>query len=281
MDIKVKIIILASLLFSIKCDNLVENENNGNDYVLVWSDEFSDNGLPDSSKWNYEKGFIRNEEAQWYQSNNAWCENGYLIIEGRKEKVENPNYDSTSSNWKENRKFAEYTSSNLTTMDKHNWKFGRFEMRARIDTRDGLWPAFWTKGIEGKWPFCGEIDIMEYFQNKLLASFFWGGKNNSPIIDTYITPITEFEDSEWKSKFHTWELVWTIDELKIFLDGNMLNSVLISETYNKDETNRNPFLQEHYIILNLAIGGTAGGDPLNTDFPVRYEIDYIRIYQKL
>ena len=74
-----------------------------------------------------------------------------------------------------NRESAEYTSASLTTKGLHQWQYGRFEMRGRIDTRLGLWPAFWTLGVAGEWPACGEIDIMEHVNtnNEILGTIHW------------------------------------------------------------------------------------------------------------
>src|SRR5437773_9945587 len=97
-----------------------------------------------------------------------------LIIEARDENRANPLFDSSSTDWKRNRQYAGYTSACLTTQGLHSWRYGRIEMRARIDTRPGLWPAFWTLGVEGEWPSGGEIDIMEYYQGTLRANVAWG-----------------------------------------------------------------------------------------------------------
>ena len=116
------------------------------DYKLVWADEFDKDGRPDPNNWTYERGFVRNEELQWYQPENAWCQGDMLIIEGRRERKPNPGYDSDSNSWRRNRQYIEYTSACLKTPGLHSWTYGRFEMRAKIDTRSGLWPAFWTLG---------------------------------------------------------------------------------------------------------------------------------------
>ena len=82
---------------------------------LVWHDEFNKDGVPDSAFWSFEEGFVRNKELQWYQAGNAVCKDGVLIIEGRKERIKNPDYDSESSSWRTNREFAEYTSASIRT----------------------------------------------------------------------------------------------------------------------------------------------------------------------
>src|SRR5437868_3377614 len=116
-------------------------------FTLVWSDEFNRKGRPDTANWNYENGFVRNEEYQWYQTENAYCNNGTLIIEARRESKPNPDYEAGSKSWRKNRPQIQYTSSCLITKGKHAWLYGRYIMRARIDTSSGLWPAWWTLGI--------------------------------------------------------------------------------------------------------------------------------------
>src|SRR5665647_302112 len=106
-------------------------------YTLVWNDEFNKDGKPDAANWVYEKGFVRNEELQWYKPDNANCINGSLVIKGRRQRVENTHYKAGSTDWRLNRKDAYYTSASIQTRGLHEWKFGRFEIRARIDTSKG------------------------------------------------------------------------------------------------------------------------------------------------
>jgi beta-glucanase (GH16 family) len=257
------------------------NSNPAAGSKLVWSDEFNKDGRPDPNNWTYERGFVRNQELQWYQPDNARCQNGLLIIEGRRQRKENPRYRPDSRDWRRNREYAEYTSSSLTTRNLHSWKFGRFEMRGRIDTRPGLWPAFWTLGVEGPWPANGEIDIMEYYRGILLANAAWAGQRRwAAQWDDSKKPITEFNDPNWSQKFHIWRMDWEADSIKLYVDDLLLNQIDLKETINKNGDGKNPFHQPHYIILNLAIGGTSGGDPSDTKFPAKFEVDYVRIYQR-
>ena len=250
-------------------------------YALVWADEFDRAGVPDPKNWTYERGFVRNRELQWYQPENARAEGGVLIIEARRERVANTSFESGSSDWKRNREFAEYTSASVITRGLHSWRYGRFEMRGRIDTRAGMWPAFWTLGVTGPWPHNGEIDIMEYYRGILLANAAWGGaKRFEPIWADTRKPITSFNDPAWANQFHVWRMDWDERAIVLSVDGLRLNEVDLTRTVNQDGSGTNPFHQPHYLLANLAIGGTQGGDPSNTSFPARYEIDYVRVYQR-
>lgn len=267
------------------CYSQTANDAKGetDDYKLIWADEFNLNGTPDSSNWNFERGFVRNRELQWYQQENAYCRDGKLIIEARNERKKNPDYLPESDNWRKNREYAEYTSSSLLTRGLHSWMFGRFEMRAKIDTRPGLWPAFWTLGVSGSWPHNGEIDIMEYYKGRILANIAWGAEEKwQPVWDDFRLPVDSLKakNCNWTDKFHIWRMDWDKESIRLFLDDVLLNEADLSLTFNRDGEGRNPFLQPHYIIINLAIGGTAGGDPSDTRFPAYYVIDYIRVYQK-
>jgi beta-glucanase (GH16 family) len=250
---------------------------------LIWNDEFNYTGKPDSSSWRYESGFVRNQELQWYQSENANCSDGVLIIEGKREKLKNPNYTPGSTNWKNSREFAEYTSASIQTRGFRQFQFGRFEIRARIDTACGSWPAIWTLGISRGWPSNGEIDIMEFYRIKgvptILANFAWGtSQRNVGKWDDLKKPLTDFtvNDPAWTKKFHVWRMDWNSGSISLFIDDQLLNTVLLSQTVNPDGFN--PFLQPHYILLNLALGGN-GGDPSGSKFPIKYEVDYVRVYQ--
>ncbi|TDB60853.1 glycoside hydrolase family 16 protein [Arundinibacter roseus] len=250
-------------------------------WKLVWSDEFNEEGAPNPKNWSYERGFVRNQELQWYQPDNAYCRGGLLIIEARKEQKPNPGYEAGTTDWKKSRQTIDYTSTSLLTRNLHSWQYGRFKMRGRIDTRAGLWPAFWTLGVAGEWPSNGEIDIMEYYRGMLLANAAWGsGQRYKAIWDDLKKPLTEFADSAWAQKFHVWRMDWDASKIALYVDDELLNEINLEETYNRDSEKKNPFRQPHYLILNLAMGGMNGGDIGAIDFPARFEVDYVRIYQK-
>jgi beta-glucanase (GH16 family) len=254
------------------------------DMKLVWNDEFNTAGKPDPANWIYENGFVRNQELQWYQPENANCKDGLLIIEGKREKFSNPYFSADSRDWKTSRAFAEYTSACIKTRGLQQWQFGRFEMRARIDTARGSWPAFWTLGTSQPWPSCGEIDIMEFFRNKtgpiMLANFAWGSeKRGVAKWDDLKMPLTDVvgNDTQWAKKFHLWRMDWDKNTIKLYLDNILMNSIIVKDAVNPDGFN--PFLQPHYILINQAIGAN-GGDPSLTPSPFRYEVDWVRVYQE-
>lgn len=254
-------------------------------YQLVWADEFDTDGRPNPENWRFEEGFRRNRELQWYQPENAFVEDGRLIIEGRRETKPNPNHEEGSPHWQRNRKTIQYTSASLKTEGRHTWQYGRFEVRARIRTRDGLWPAIWFLGVEGEWPSNGEIDLMEFYDNHILANACWGTRERwKAEWDTGKIPLHELGDPDtWEQEFHVWRMDWDEKAIRLYLDGRLLNTIDLRKTLNPtDEFGGpgNPFHQPHYLLLNLAIGGDNGGDPSDTEFPTRYEIDYVRVYRK-
>lgn len=259
------------------------------DWQLVWSDEFDTDGSLNSSVWNFEQGYARNEEVQWYQSDNAVCKNGLLIIEARKEQNrKNPLYVSGSNDWRKKREFIDYTSSSVTTAGKKEFLYGRFEIKARIPVAKGAWPAIWTLGSNMEWPSCGEIDIMEYYQIKgiphILANAAWGtDKPWHAKWDSQATPYSHFtdKDPDWASKFHIWRMDWDEEAIKLYLDDELLNEIPLSSTRNGSiGKGTNPFTKPQYLLLNLAIGGINGGPIDEAALPMKYEIDYVRVYQK-
>jgi beta-glucanase (GH16 family) len=253
-------------------------------YELVWSDEFEIDGKPDEQFWNYEEGFVRNEELQWYSSKNVFIEDGILVFEARREEYDNPNYNPTSDDWRYNREFINYTSGLIKTNGKFSFQYGIVEVKAKIDTSMGSWPAIWTLGNERRWPGNGEIDILEFYrvngEPKILANVAWSVDDSwNAVWGSEVIAYSEFleKDPRWGEKFHVWKMVWDEDFIRLYVDDEMLNEVDLTKTIHPNGFN--PFHQPHYLLLNLAVGSN-GGDPYNTEFPIRYEIDYLRVFQK-
>ncbi|MBN2529376.1 MAG: NPCBM/NEW2 domain-containing protein [Deltaproteobacteria bacterium] len=232
-------------------------------YQLAWSDEFNEDGRPDNANWGFEKGYVRNEEWQYYQEDNAWNQSGFLIIQGRREPAPE----------------GDYTSSSLRTMSKQTFKYGIIEMRARLVAEEGLWPAFWTLGEKEEWPSNGEVDIMEYYNGGIHANVACGTNERWVAKwDGAFKAISALGVDDWDAKFHIWRMEWDDEQIRLLLDGDELNQTWIDDMRNPDGFA--PFRQPHYILVNLAIGGTAGGDASSAYFPTHYVVDYVRVFQK-
>lgn len=257
-------------------------------WKLVWHDEFDGDGSVDEQSWNYERGFVRNHEYQWYQPQNAYKLDGMLVLEGRIDSIPNPRYQEGSGDWKRNRPFARYSSASINTRGKFSFKYGHMEVRARIPAVMGSWPAIWTLGNEMEWPSNGEIDVMEYYHvdgvPNILANAAWGSDRRfNAVWNSKRIPFEHFlkKDPYWSEKFHIWVMDWDENHIAIYLDGELLNNIDTSATINGlPGKHANPFRQPHYILLNLAIGGDNGGEPQANAFPMRYEIDYVRVFQE-
>jgi beta-glucanase (GH16 family) len=241
-------------------------------WKLVWSDEFDKDGAPDSSNWGYEKGFVRNSELQWYQPDNATVSGGLLTIAAQKQQVLNPNYNAGSTDWKQNRQYAQYTSTSMTTSGKRSFQYGRFEMCGQIDTRQGSWPAFWILGNGLSWPASGEVDIMEYYANGVRSNICKPSGGNCDWSGSVSQSLSSLGGATWSNKFHLWAMEWNSQTINLYLDDKLVYGYTITSA---SPYTGNPF----YILVNLAIGAN-GGDPSSTTFPITYLVDYVRVYQK-
>jgi beta-glucanase (GH16 family) len=237
-------------------------------WKLVWADEFDTPGLVDPKKWEYEEGFLRNRELQYYtraRKENCRVENGTLILEARKE-----SYTPARG------KPANYTSASIHTQGKASWLYGRIEMRAKLPQGKGTWPAFWTLGVQGGWPSCGEIDIMEfvgYEPAKVYSTLHWnaGGHKSKGGSQPVNQP--------W-ADFHVYAVEWSADKIDSYYDENKYSSIPLSSTESGGDS---AFRKPHYIKLNFAFGGDWGAAKGVDDsvLPQKYIIDYVRVYEKI
>lgn len=236
---------------------------------LVWADEFNYTGSPDTSKWDFERGYIRNKELQFYtdRKENVRVENGNLLIEARNDSIQVGGETHPVS------------SSSIRTKGKAEWQYGKIEVRAKLPSSLGTWPAIWMLGTnidEVGWPDCGEIDIMEhvgYDPHKIHANVHTKAYNHS--IGTNKGQATEIRHPE--EDFHVYAVDWNKEKIDFFIDEE---KVFTFENEGKG-TAEWPFDQPFYLILNLAIGGAWGGEKgvdLST-LPQQYYIDYVRVYQ--
>ena len=280
---KKELLLAVLMLFVVALSGVAQEKQ----WRLVWSDEFNSNGRPDAAKWNFEQGFVRNHEDQWYQSDNAYQQDGLLIIEARREHMPNPTYRPNGRYWGQQRDSIHYTSACVTTMGKYSFLYGRLEVCARIPTTGGSWPAIWTLGSGMEWPSCGEIDVMEFYRIKdvphILANVAWGNDRHfEPVWNSRRLPFSHFTERnpEWSQQFHVWRMDWDEQYIRLYLDDELLNEVALETTVNgRIGHSANPFHRPQYLLLNLALGGDCGGDIDDSCFPLRYEIDYVRIYQ--
>lgn len=231
---------------------------------LVWSDEFDRDGPPDPAKWDVELGRIRNQEKQHYRRENARVEGGHLVIEARKEAFEK----------------AAYTSASVITQGKAAWTSGRIEVRAKLPRGRGVWPAIWLLGQrmpEVGWPACGEIDVMEYvgFDPDVVHANIHCKAYNHLNGKGKGAPFKLPEP--WKD-FHVYAVDWTAERLEFSVDGQR-SFTFANEKKGVDSW---PYDQPHYLILNLAVGGSWGGQKGIDDaiFPQQFRIDYVRVYQR-
>ncbi len=234
----------------------------GPNYVhtnLVWEDDFNTDGAPDASKWTYDLGAggWGNGESQTYTNNseNAVVQGGSLIITAK---------DDGSGG---------YTSARLKSQGLYEFTYGRVEIRAKLPSAQGTWPALWMLGANFPtvgWPQSGEIDIMEQTggdKNTVLGTCHWYDNVNSQTASFGETTSISNADSE----FHLYTIEWTDTAIKIFLDD--------VEYYVLANNSDLPFNADFFLIMNIAMGGTLGGtiDPAFTEDTM--EVDYVKVYQ--
>ena len=251
---------------------------------LVWSDDFDQDGAPSPDRWQFERGFIRNEESQFYTDRlkNARVEDGCLIIQAHRERFKNTDHVGGHRRWQNARPFAEHTSASLCTRGKAEWTYGRIEVRAQVPAGRGVWPAIWMLGTsfgEVGWPKCGEIDIMEYVghePNTVQANVHMQKYNH--MLNTGKGKKRSCDDP-LHADFHLFRVDWYEDRLEFFFDDEKY----FQFDKESDDESVWPFAKPHYLILNLAIGGVLGGEKGIDDsiFPATYRIDYVRVYEQL
>ncbi len=234
---------------------------------LVWFDEFTADGSPNAAKWGYDLGGDGwgNDELQYYtdRTENVMVENGKLIITACKE-----SYGG-----------MEYTSARLVTKNKGDWLYGRIEVNAKLPEGTGTWPAIWmlpTDWEYGGWPASGEIDIMEH------VGFDMGNVHGTIHTEAYNHSLgTQKGDNiiipDVHTAFHTYAIEWTEDTIHFFAD----NERYFTFVNNHSDYTTWPFDKRFHLLLNIAIGGSWGGQQGVDDeiFPQTLEIDYVRVYK--
>ena len=236
---------------------------------LIWSDEFNSSSV-NKSNWTFEIGTgdwgWGNDELQYYtDGDNVEITDGKLVITARKEN--------------DNKERGSYTSTRMVTMNKQEFTYGRIEIRAKLPSGTGVWPAIWMLGSnlgQVGWPACGEIDIMEYvgYQPDIVHSTVHttAGSGGNGSGSSMSLPTAE-------EAFHIYGLLWTEESLTFYVDSPD-NVVHVYAPASKNDANW-PFNKPHFFILNLAVGGTWGGVQGidNSIFPQSMEVDYVRVYE--
>lgn len=241
---------------------------------LIWNDEFDQEGLPNPDYWDYDMADgcphvcgWGNNELQYYtqaNKNNARIVDGYLIIEAHKEAKGG----------------KEFTSARLVTRGKNAWRNGKLEIRAKLPSGKGTWPAIWMmpeKSAYGNWPKSGEIDIMEhvgYNPDSIIGTVHTEAFNHG--IGTQVGNDVFIPDSE--SAFHNYSIVWNDKSISWFVDDVQYHSF-----DNKNKSYKEwPFDKEFYLIMNLAVGGNWGGKHgVDADiWPQQMVVDYVRVYKE-
>lgn len=238
-------------------------------YRLVWADEFAVNGLPDPAKWDHDTSRNRvgwhNRELQYYagsRATNAVVRGGRLVITARRETP------ADAADWGGQR----YTSARLLTRGRAEWTYGFFEIRARMPCGQGTWPAIWTLGSGGRWPEDGELDIMEHLGHdpKRVSSAVHVAAGHGGQATVGASPVADA-----CRRFHRYQMHWTAEGVAFGVDGFM------HLRYPRLDGGPRvwPFDAPQFLLLNIAIGGDLGGRVDDRIFPVRMEVDYVRVYQ--
>ena len=267
MKIFINVTLLALILTS--CMVISKNDPDRkkgilkSDYRLAWDEYFTNEEL-DTSRWNIElrdPGWVNNE-LQGYtdKKDNIYISSNNLVIKGIKE-----------SHGK-----ANYTSGRINTSGKYSWRYGRFEIRAKVPKQKGVWPAIWLLSdtiSEDGWPKCGEIDIMEHINTEDTIYGTVHSQEYNHMTNTQIGGNTTVENLD--SAFHTFGLEWNSESLVWFIDDSVYHRVNKKDYFEKDW----PFDNNYFLIINQAIGGFWPGDPEKNFKTVEYIIDWIKIYQ--
>ncbi len=234
-------------------------------WTLQWSDEFEGTSL-DGSKWQLELNEgDHGMSAYTSRPQNLYVADGCLVIQAQKE-----NYGGKP-----------YTSSQISSRNKGYWKYGRFDIRAKLPYGKGMWPAIWmmpNNPAYGGWPRSGEIDIMENLgdNTRLLYSTLHYGTNNQMSQGTYTTP----EGKSLSDTFHVYTMIWDTNSFAFYIDS-IHNYWNCSSWTPNNVTYPKPFDQPFFMMFDLAVGGNWGGPPDNTTvFPQKMLVDWIRVYKR-
>ena len=234
-------------------------------WSLLWHDEFDGDSI-DLDTWRVlDAHLIKNGELQYYDPEDVYLENGHLVLRSRRHDppVIRPHPDGHDAEF-------EYTSGLVETPGLFSHTYGWIEVRAKLPSTQGIWPAHWMLGEgfpEIDWPLCGEIDITEhvgYDPDTVYFSRHWGYP--------YVHRGADYSGPVFSQDFHTFAIHWTAEHIAWYVDGFLR---YLTSTVDSGEIFQRPF----YLILNTAVGGYWPGYPnQGSVFPQYHEIDYVRWY---
>ncbi len=251
-------------------------------WVLDWHDEFKGSRL-NKDKWVYELGVIRNRGAsQSYTREAVKLKGGRLVITARHKETPNSNFREGAQHWTQQIRHQPYSSGSIKTKGRMSFAPGcRLEVRAKLPAAKGSWPAIWLIHENGQgWPACGETDIMEHITqetNVCYSTFHWG-QGGSKQQQSHGSK-RQFPDLV--GGWHLYWLEWTDEEMVLGVDKVEITRLKL-DSIRYPEGKKHPFRSPAHLILNLAIGGpgTWPEPPDATQYPCRYEVDYVRYYRK-
>ncbi len=266
------------LAFAAGCDNAVDETvpdplATPDGWTLVWSDEFDGTSV-DPNKWSFQIGdgcpalcAWGNNELQRYTTDNHTVANGLLTITARLEP------DSS------------FTSTRLRTLGNGDWTYGRFEIRAKLPTGQGLWPAIWmlfSEDTYGGWAASGEIDIMEAVGSRpdeVFGTLHYGGQAPGNV---YAGESLSLYSGTFADDFYVFTIEWEEGEIRWYINNVLFQTKTSDEWYTTGSTNpAAPFDHDFYMLLNVAVGGNLPGMPdATTVFPQTMQVDYVRVYER-
>jgi beta-glucanase (GH16 family) len=236
-----------------------------NGWSLIWSDEFNGTSL-DRTKWQLEMNEgDHGESAYTERTQNLYVADGCLVLQAQKEKYSG----------------EQYTSTQVSSRNMGHWKYGRFDIRAKLPYGQGMWPAIWmmpNNPAYGGWPRSGEIDIMENLGNntRLFYSTLHHSITNEMLQGTYTTPVGQ----SLSDTFHVYTMIWDTGSFAFYIDS--VHNYYNTKTWSPSNVAYpKPFDQTFFMMFDLAVGGSWGGLPDSTTvFPQKMLVDWIRVYKR-
>ncbi|MDX2176407.1 MAG: family 16 glycosylhydrolase [Candidatus Sumerlaeia bacterium] len=244
---------------------------------IVWRDEFGGASI-NTANWTHEVNAWGggNNELQYYTARtlNSFVSGGNLTIRARKE----PYTEIDPSDGVE--KTRQYTSARLNSRFKGDWTYGRMEVRAKLPSGQGLWPAIWMLPSDyeyGGWAASGEIDILELrgeTPTEAIFSLHYGAPYPGNVYSSGSISTVDLSQD-----FHVYAVEWEEGRIRWFLDGELVQTR--TSWWSSAGAYPAPFNKRFHLLLNVAVGGNfLMNPPENPDyFPQEMVVDWVRVSQ--